>query len=143
MGFCLGVRFDSLFNRGFGLGIKRKTYRGKTVFDFLVGFLPEVAQFEQFFRAFGDKLAYGGDTAAAQAVHRAHREVELLYRHVVLFIGDGKTDVDAGKSAGLKTVLVLSGKTTAEDIKDWELKPDHTFNDLPEAVEFIMREEKE
>ena len=66
-----------------------------------------------------------------------------IKRQGAYFIGDGKTDVDAGKSAGLKTVLVLSGKTTAEDIKDWELKPDHTFNDLPEAVEFIMREEKE
>ena len=55
------------------------------------------------------------------------------------FIGDGKTDVDAGKEMGLKTILVLSGKTPYEDVAQWELKPDHVFKDLSESVEFILK----
>ncbi|MDO8525820.1 MAG: HAD family hydrolase [Candidatus Omnitrophota bacterium] len=54
------------------------------------------------------------------------------------FIGDGKVDVEAGKSMGLKTILVLSGKTPAGDVEGWDLKPDYIFKDLPEAVNFIL-----
>ena len=54
------------------------------------------------------------------------------------FIGDGKVDVEAGKIMGLKTALVLSGKTPLEDVNEWELKPDHIFKDLSEAVKFIL-----
>jgi len=55
------------------------------------------------------------------------------------FIGDGKTDVEAGSRAGLKTVLLLSGKTPSADIEEWAVKPDHVFKDLLEAVKFIER----
>ena len=55
------------------------------------------------------------------------------------FVGDGKTDVDAGKAAGLKTVLVLSGKTPYEAVETWEQKPDFIFKDLLEAVKFIQK----
>lgn len=55
------------------------------------------------------------------------------------FIGDGKVDVDAGKAMGLRTALVLSGKTPPEDLQVWESKPDHIFKDLSEAAEFIVR----
>ncbi len=58
------------------------------------------------------------------------------------FIGDGKMDVEAGKAMGIKTVLVLSGKTPLEDVDKWELKPDHVFKDLLEAVKFILRGEE-
>lgn len=57
------------------------------------------------------------------------------------FIGDGKTDVDAGRSMGLKTALVLSGKTPFEDVEKWGYSPDHIFKDLLEAVNFILKEE--
>lgn len=50
------------------------------------------------------------------------------------FIGDDKKDIGAGKRAGCKTVLVLSGKSKREDVKDWPEKPDHIFKDLLEAV---------
>jgi histidinol-phosphate phosphatase family protein len=58
------------------------------------------------------------------------------------FIGDGKVDVEAGNSIGLKTVLVLSGKTPAEEVDGWEIRPDHIFRDLFEAVKFILNESK-
>ena len=56
------------------------------------------------------------------------------------FIGDGKTDVEAGSRFGLKTVLVLCGKTAIESVREWEVKPEHVFNDLMEAVKFILRD---
>lgn len=50
------------------------------------------------------------------------------------FIGDDKKDIIAGKRIGCKTVLVLSGKSSREDVKDWKEKPDYVFKDLLEAV---------
>ena len=56
------------------------------------------------------------------------------------FIGDAKTDIEAGENMGLKTILVLSGKTSLEDIRSLEVKPGYIFDNLLEAVEFILRE---
>lgn len=53
------------------------------------------------------------------------------------FIGDGRVDVEAGKSAGLQTILVLSGKTALEAVDEWKVKPDYIFKDLMEAVNYI------
>lgn len=58
------------------------------------------------------------------------------------FIGDGRMDVEAGKKAGLKTALLLCGKTSPEAIGAWEVKPDFIFPDLLTAVNFIMKGEK-
>ncbi|MFA5142637.1 MAG: HAD family hydrolase [Candidatus Omnitrophota bacterium] len=57
------------------------------------------------------------------------------------FIGDGRMDVEAGSRAGLKTLLVLSGKSSPADVETWETRPDHTFEGLTEAVEFVLRGE--
>lgn len=55
------------------------------------------------------------------------------------FIGDGKVDVEAGKKLGMKTILVLSGKTAESDLKSWDIKPDFIAGDLKEAVEnFVL-----
>jgi histidinol-phosphate phosphatase family protein len=72
---------------------------------------------------------------------RAEKELGIKAKGS-FFIGDGKTDVDAGRTAGLKTILVLSGKTLPESIDGWETKPDFIFKDLLEAVKFIIKEEK-
>ncbi|MGB2706257.1 MAG: HAD family hydrolase [Candidatus Omnitrophota bacterium] len=58
------------------------------------------------------------------------------------FIGDGKMDVEAGAGMGMRTILVLSGKTNLEKIRDWDLKPNYIFDDLQEATEFILKGEK-
>ena len=39
---------------------------------------------------------------------------------------------------GMKTVLVLSGKTAGEDATGWDAKPDIIVKDLLEAVRFIL-----
>ena len=55
------------------------------------------------------------------------------------FIGDVKTDVAGGRAMGLKSILILSGKTLLEDMRTWEIKPDYIFDDLSEAVDFILK----
>jgi len=55
------------------------------------------------------------------------------------FIGDDKKDIVAAKRAGCKAVLVLSGKSSRESIKDWPEKPDHIFENLLEAVKNITK----
>lgn len=57
----------------------------------------------------------------------------------VYFIGDDKKDVLAGKSAGCKTILVLSGKSTLDMVNGWEQKPDHVFKSLSEAVGWLIK----
>jgi len=54
------------------------------------------------------------------------------------FIGDGKMDIEAGKSFGLKTILLLSGKSKTKDVKSWKYKPDYIKNDLCKAIEFLL-----
>ena len=53
------------------------------------------------------------------------------------YIGDKNSDISTGKRAGCKTILVLSGKSSREDMERWEDKPDHVFENLLEAVKFL------
>jgi histidinol-phosphate phosphatase family protein len=55
------------------------------------------------------------------------------------FVGDTIRDICTGKSAGLKTILVFSGKEKPENRNDWELLPDFTARDLLEAAETIIK----
>ena len=54
------------------------------------------------------------------------------------FIGDGVMDVEAGKKMGLKTVLVLSGKTELKDVDSWKIKPDFIKKDLKDTVSCLL-----
>lgn len=54
------------------------------------------------------------------------------------FIGDARTDFEAGHKAGLKTILVLTGKSTAADVDGWIAKPDFIVEDLPAAAEVVL-----
>jgi len=53
--------------------------------------------------------------------------------------GSRSMDVEAGKRIGCKTILVLSGKSRAEDVEGWKYKPDYIKKDLAEAVNFVIR----
>ena len=72
---------------------------------------------------------------------RAKRELGVRTRGSY-FIGDGRVDVEAGRKAGLKTILVLSGKTPLSDVDEWKVKPDYIFRDLAEAARFIIESYK-
>ncbi len=55
------------------------------------------------------------------------------------FIGDTIRDVETGKAAGLKTILVFSGKEKFENKFNWVTSPDFTAKDLSEAVDLILK----
>lgn len=54
------------------------------------------------------------------------------------FIGDTIRDVRAGKSMGLTTILVFSGKEKTANKKEWALSPDMTADNLYKAAELIV-----
>lgn len=68
--------------------------------------------------------------------HLMIREVERLYGLTAkecLIIGDSLgTDIDLGVQAGMKTVLVLSGTTSAADVTCCAYKPDYLFANVGE-----------
>lgn len=55
------------------------------------------------------------------------------------FVGDTIRDVHTGKNAGLKTILVFSGKEKAANNGSWEIEPDFTAQGLTEAVDIILK----
>lgn len=58
------------------------------------------------------------------------------------FVGDSEVDVIAGRRAGCKTIFVMSGKTSREEMKKWREKPDHIFKNLLEAVDWMLNKER-
>ena len=50
--------------------------------------------------------------------------------------------MEAGRAAGTMTILVLSGKSCAEDIKKWRVRPDHVFSNLLESVNWLLAKDK-
>ncbi|MCM8770237.1 MAG: HAD family hydrolase [Candidatus Omnitrophica bacterium] len=73
---------------------------------------------------------------------RAAEELQLPDLRRTFFIGDASTDVEAGKNAGARTILVLSGKTRSpEETASWSVQPDFIAHNLSEAVEIVLREE--
>ena len=53
-------------------------------------------------------------------------------------IGDSKRDIEAGYRAGLRTALVLTGKTKEEDVRLWRVKPHLIGTSLIEVVRAIL-----
>ena len=58
------------------------------------------------------------------------------------FIGDTTRDIDTGKAAGLGTILVFCGQEKPENKNKWESLPDFTAQDLSEAVDLIIKNNK-
>jgi HAD superfamily hydrolase (TIGR01457 family) len=49
------------------------------------------------------------------------------------------TDIALGQTSGITTVLVLSGETRLEDLKDSPFQPDYSFKDLAEVADWLER----
>jgi NagD protein len=47
------------------------------------------------------------------------------------------TDVVAGIEAGLETILVLTGSTTAADIERYPFRPSRVLPSIAEAIELV------
>jgi D-glycero-D-manno-heptose 1,7-bisphosphate phosphatase len=69
-------------------------------------------------------------------IKRAHRDLDVDLSRSFM-IGDKATDVEAGKRAGTKTILVLSGRGLQEKnrLKD---TPDKIADNLGQAVDWIL-----
>jgi NagD protein len=74
--------------------------------------------------------------AVGKPNHLMIRDIERLFGFdpkECLMIGDSlDTDIDLGIQAGMKTVLVLSGVTSAAEVKRCACKPDYVFANIGE-----------
>ncbi|HNX90328.1 MAG TPA: HAD family hydrolase [Candidatus Omnitrophota bacterium] len=72
---------------------------------------------------------------------RAEKDLNIpIVSGEYFFVGDTERDMEAGKKAGLRTVLVLSGKAKAGDEAEWAFKPEFVCEDLLEAFDIIEKE---
>lgn len=62
-----------------------------------------------------------------------------MQRNGSYFIGDTTRDIETGKRARLKTILVFSGKENIENKHNWKIQPDFTAKDLSAAVKIILK----
>ena len=74
--------------------------------------------------------------AALAGINKKKDDLDLNNSY---FVGDTIRDIDTGKAAGIKTILVFSGREKPEGSASWLTQPDFTANDLSEAVEIILR----
>lgn len=54
------------------------------------------------------------------------------------FVGDAESDMEAGHKAGCRTVLVLTGRSSIEEVDGWPYQPNHIAENLPDAVDWIL-----
>ena len=54
------------------------------------------------------------------------------------FIGDSMVDMETGEAAGLKTILVFSGRETPRNQLHWIRIPDYKADDLSSAAQIII-----
>lgn len=70
---------------------------------------------------------------------RAARRFSIDPRRSFL-IGDNATDIRMGRTAGCRTVLVLSGVTSRRQARSIRPAPHHTARDLSAAVRWMLRQ---
>ncbi|MGQ9454949.1 MAG: D-glycero-alpha-D-manno-heptose-1,7-bisphosphate 7-phosphatase [Armatimonadota bacterium] len=59
--------------------------------------------------------------------------------HQSIMIGDSEKDIVAGKQAGCRTILLLTGSVSAADVPSLSCLPDYIAQDLSEAVDYAIR----
>lgn len=75
-----------------------------------------------------------------QAIDKLKEEGQKIELERSYFIGDTIRDIETGKRAGLKTILVFSGKEKPENKNFWQSPPDFTARDLEEAADLILKQ---
>lgn len=61
----------------------------------------------------------------------------------VAMVGDRlSTDIFGAKAAGLRSVLMLTGISTREDVAISSVKPDYIFNNLTELADYLIHEQE-
>ena len=69
-------------------------------------------------------------------IFQAAKDFSLNPRECFM-VGDRKTDVEAGRNAGCKTILVRTGNGT--DQRNADANPDYICENLLEAAELIIK----
>jgi len=68
---------------------------------------------------------------------RAEKELSINLKQSFM-IGDKRTDIEAGKRAGCKTIMVLTGQGKEEMKKESNIKPDYIVSNLFEGTMKIL-----
>lgn len=63
---------------------------------------------------------------------------EIDYKNTY-FIGDQERDIQTARNLGAKSILVLSGKTPPDEVKNLGFKPDYIKDNLLDAVNWILK----
>lgn len=74
------------------------------------------------------------------AVQQCKKENNTIDLSKSFFVGDTIRDIETGKSAGLKTILVFSGQEKLENKNVWTIQPDYTALSLKEAAQIIIEQ---
>jgi D-glycero-D-manno-heptose 1,7-bisphosphate phosphatase len=69
-----------------------------------------------------------------EAIAAAEKEGSVVDLVRSVFIGDSIIDVETGKAAGIRTILVFSGRESEENRGQWRSMPDSTAQDIVEAA---------
>jgi 4-nitrophenyl phosphatase len=102
------------------------------------GFMPDVGAMIAFVKASTGRepdLVVGKPNRLI--VDAAAAKMNLKVSELAM-IGDRLyTDIALGQSSGIATVLVLSGETSMEDLKDSPFQPDYTFQNLAGVADWL------
>ncbi len=71
---------------------------------------------------------------------KASKELNIDLKKAYM-VGDYISDIEAGVAAGLKTILVKTGRGKETILKkdEWTVEPDYIVSDLSEAIEIIIK----
>ena len=104
------------------------------------GFMPDVGAMIAFVKAATGRqpdLVVGKPNRVI--VDAAAVKMNLQVNQLAM-IGDRLyTDIALGQTSGIVTVLVLSGETKVEDLKDSPFQPDYIFKNLAEVADWLER----
>ena len=81
------------------------------------------------------KPRIGSFLAAMRLMKLPEKELSKAF-----FVGDTKSDIEAGLRAGCRTIFVLSGREGRRQLKKWPVHPDFITRNLLEAVKIIEHE---
>jgi histidinol-phosphate phosphatase family protein len=68
-------------------------------------------------------------------IKKQGQEIDLANSY---FIGDSMIDMETGQAAGLKTILVFSGREKPQNQLNWDRIPDYKADDLASAAQIIL-----
>jgi 4-nitrophenyl phosphatase len=104
------------------------------------GWMPDIGAMIAFVKAATDRepdLVVGKPNRLI--VDAAAAKMKLPVNQLAM-VGDRLyTDIALGQSSGISTVLVLSGETKIEDLKDSPFQPDYTFQNLAGLADWLER----